>query len=151
MKIYEFEGVRTYRRSHASAMMAKQIVGSVLLFDNEPTISGMASRVRGERSLGGAYLSVQRALPFEYEGLLYRLVGSRIVCAPGSLEDVAPPKRAPAGAEVLAALVKAEMAKLEPFVSIYALREEARKLLDGVEERLMKKIEEEVKKQLTIG
>lgn len=148
MTIYEFEGVRTYRRSHASAMVAKRIC--IWFGAGCRTVAELAKELRGDRSLGAAYLGVQRAFPFEDAqlGLVYSLKGVDVICKKGRLEDVEPPKRSAIGRESIAALVKAEVAKLETFVNIYALREEARKLLEGVEERVMKKVADEVKKEL---
>jgi len=150
MKIYEFEGVRTYRRSPASAAIAKRIAIDYNTNKSDGwTLALGAARLRGDRSLGATYLSIQRALPFEYEGLVFKLIGGFLHAGAARLENIEPPPRRASNQAVID-LVRAEAAKLEPFISIYGLREETRKLLEGVEERLMKKITEEVKKALTV-
>lgn len=101
-------------------------------------------------SPAAAYQAVQRSMPFEIAGLVYRVESEgqtrvyqkskRIVVSPGRLEDYAPAH--PKKATTIDKRIDARLKELEGWTNVFALREEARRYIDAkleaIEERLQK-------------
>jgi hypothetical protein len=90
-----------------------------------------------------SYQAISRAVPFEYEGLLYRRVKvgdqgkmyektQALKFEPGRLVADTKPEKGPKSLKArVSEAVEAELAKAEPFANVFALREEARKYIDA--------------------
>ena len=134
MKIHESHGVRTFRRDMRSIELALEIRDRVRAA-SEAYLSDVAAAI----VTPNAYQAVERVLPFETGGMVYAVESDgptrawrktrRIVARPGRLEDCEP-RRAPAPGG-LAARVEARIAEAEKFTNVFALREEARRYMDG--------------------
>ena len=167
MKIHESEGVRTFRRDVRSVNIAKAIHA---LFDREiaprrfikeslylsDVLQGLNWGGPDDLSSAAAYQAVQRSMPFEIAGLVYRVESEgqtrvyqkskRIVVSPGRLEDYAPAR--PKKATTIDKRIDARLQELEGWTNVFALREEARRYMDArleaIEERLQKLEKESV-------
>ena len=151
MRIFEQGGIRSWRRNAESLEAARAIAAEVRRLASagvaDPFLSDVVATLRAARVLGldqckaaAAYQVVARALPFEAEGRVYRIEGERqegkplyervkrIVSAPGRLEDV-PPTRRPG--DSLDRRIEDKLGELTPLANVYAMREEARKLVDA--------------------
>ena len=128
MKIQESQGIRTYGRGLRSILLAKRLTREDLGY-----LADVAE------SLGHSYQSVERVLPFEHDGFVYRIVSDaptkpyrktkRVVAELGRLEDF-PPARA-ARKPSLEAKIDARVGELAQWTNIFALREEARRYMDA--------------------
>ena len=155
MKIHESEGVRTFRRDVRSVNIAKAIhalftvreLSQRYLSDLEKELDWWAA---GHMTEAARYQAVQRSMPFEIAGLVYRVESEgqtrvyqkskRIVVSPGRLEDYAPTR--PKKATTIDKRIDARLQELEGWTNVFALREEARRYMDArleaIEERLQK-------------
>ena len=155
MKIHESEGVRTFRRDVRSVNIAKAIH---VAFEREKAASWFLADILEDLdwlgpeilSPAAAYQAVQRSMPFEIAGLVYRVESEgqtrvyqkskRIVVSPGKLEDYAPER--PKKAATIDKRIDARLKELEGWTNVFALREEARRYMDArleaIEERLQK-------------
>lgn len=157
MKIYEHivsgEAVRSYRKDAASAGLAFR---ASLLAPTNLFLSDIAANLNLDMKGPAAYQAVQRAFPIERKGLVYRIErdpraqryskSKQVAVSPGRLEDFPPAARPKPKGAALDELVRVEVARqlgeIEKFVNVFAMREECCKLIDGVEDRLSKKISE---------
>jgi hypothetical protein len=157
MKIYENLGVRTYRRGFESARIALAIVRvaadlkrvGAWTEERGCWFADVVNRLREDDATLGAmlppasYQAISRAVPFEYEGLLYRRVKvgdqgkmyektQALKFEPGRLVADTKPEKGPKSLKArVSEAVEAELAKAEPFANVFALREEARKYIDA--------------------
>lgn len=157
MKVYVSEGVRTWRRGVESAALALELVRvfadlkSVGAWEESRGcwFADIVSALRAAHpeldgmTPAGSYQAVERCLPFEHAGLVYRTVtvGSQgrmydktkgVVASPGMLESCAPvSKRQKSLARRVEEAVAEKVAEVEPFANLYAMREEARRYMDA--------------------
>ena len=137
--IHESNGVRSFR---ADNPLAAEIKSAVKLAGGSAYLSDVAAVI------GGVYQTVERSLPFEADGLVYRVESpgatkayrktKKIVARPGRLEDHAPVKRRSS----IEARLEARLSELAAFTNVFALREEARRYMESrlsaIEARLAK-------------
>ena len=158
MRIYDIEGFRTFRRGYESVRIARALVGVCAGLKRvgawEVTrgcwFADVVNRLRTDDAALGAmsppasYQAIERCLPFEHEGVVYRVkVGGKqgrmydktkgLVFEAGSLADLIPgSKAAPKSLKSrVAAAVAEKVAEVEPFANLYAMREEARRYMDA--------------------
>jgi hypothetical protein len=175
MKIYEFEGVRTFRRDVRSIRLARAIQAAMKGLDEALLAKVVRALVwpgDDEVSPVARYQAVRRAMPFEIDGVVYNVVADfplrqflkpgaavrfaprtqNVVIRPGRLEDYAPQSEPPKRDAI-----SVKLKELAQWTNVFALREEARKYMDArlevIESRLsiVEKDLENVKKAIDIS
>jgi hypothetical protein len=139
--------IRTWRKDVAAAHLAHWI------YVKGPgmTLSDLAQDyAENAMSIGAAYLRLERALPFEVDGMVFIAMtqrGHKIVSAvAGKLESVSPklverdPVSRPRLSQLVDETVDKRLKELEGWVNVFALREEAFRYMEGVEKRLEARI-----------
>ncbi len=159
IRVYESEGIRTWRRGLESVRIARAVVVAVegLRFlqiwkeDAGCYFADVVLRLRAENVEGlknvkpaTSYQAVERSLPFECGGWLYWIEKGeeqtkkyertkRLRRRRGRLEELEGEERT--GQKSLGARVREEvdarMMELEPLKNVYAMREEARRYMDA--------------------
>ena len=143
IRAFEIDGhkIRLYRRDRTAAELA-------LWVSDFPGMTLMEVAQKLAESTGlttaAAYLRIERLFPFEIDAVAFGLdAHKRIEYLLGRrLDDWRAPDRAPASkAPSIDATIDAKLRELEGWINVFALREEAWRYMQGVEDRLTKRIE----------
>lgn len=143
IRAFEIDGhkIRLYRRDQTAAELA-------LWASDFPgmTLMEVAQKLAESSGLStaAAYLRLERLFPFEIDAVAFGLdAHKRIEYLPGQrLDDWRAPDRAPKSKDAsIDTAVDAKLRELEGWVNVFALREEAWRYMQGIENRLTKRIE----------
>lgn len=147
MHVFEFDGIRTFRRGADSGALTQAVAAAVADLERLGLscvfLADVVGRVRAAGLLGNlkaaaGYQSVSRCFPFEKGGEVWRIEGGsrggryekvkKVVHAPGRLEAFEPSRE---GQVTLNQRIESKLAELGQWTNIYAMREEAKKYMDG--------------------